>query len=117
MNVIVPPGLREGKLAQGYVGKTDSIVMALYSFSRPFRRDFRAIRGRFRHGLAVTAPSGGKPLLLHNFNYRLKAGPGGPQAIFTYSNSRGLLSMPTLGGAIQLANLAGSVCGFIRLSM
>ena len=29
-------------------------------------------------------------------------------AIFTYSKSPGLLSMPTLGGAIQLANLPGS---------
>ena len=29
-------------------------------------------------------------------------------AIFTYSKSPGLLSMPTRGGAIQLANLLGS---------
>src|SRR5262249_35866385 len=38
-------------------------------------------------------------------------------AIFTYSKSPGLLSMPTRGGAIQLANLPGSVTGFIRLWM
>ena len=38
-------------------------------------------------------------------------------AIFTYSNSPGLLSMPTLGGAIQLVNLPASNCGCIRLSM
>src|SRR5262249_35608457 len=44
-------------------------------------------------------------------------GRGRDQAIFTYSNSPGLLSMPTLGGAIQPANLPGSYCGCIRLSM
>ena len=38
-------------------------------------------------------------------------------AIFTYSNSPDLLSIPTFGGAIQLANLLDSNCGFIRLSM
>src|SRR5581483_5671582 len=38
-------------------------------------------------------------------------------SIFTYSNSPGLLSMPTLGGAIHEANLPASYCGFIRLSM
>ena len=38
-------------------------------------------------------------------------------AIFTYSNSPGLLSMPTFGGAIQPANLPGSVTGFISASM
>src|SRR3954447_13461920 len=34
-------------------------------------------------------------------------------AIFTYSNSPGLLSMPTFGGDIQLANLPGSLSGTI----
>ena len=38
-------------------------------------------------------------------------------AIFTYSNSPGLLSMPTLGGAIQLANLPGSLTGVISDAM
>src|SRR5690349_8979475 len=38
-------------------------------------------------------------------------------AIFTYSKSPGLLSMPTRGGAIQLANLPGSVTDVIRLLM
>src|SRR5919198_764093 len=37
--------------------------------------------------------------------------------IFTYSKSPGLLSIPTFGGAIQPANLPGSYCGVIRLSM
>ena len=35
----------------------------------------------------------------------------------TYSNSPGLLSMPALGGAIQLANRPGRTSGRIRLSM
>ena len=34
-------------------------------------------------------------------------------AIFTYSNSPGLLSMPTFGAAIQLANFPGSLTGVI----
>jgi NAD(P)-dependent dehydrogenase (short-subunit alcohol dehydrogenase family) len=38
-------------------------------------------------------------------------------SIFTYSKSPGLLSMPTLGGAIQGANLPGSVTGFISEAM
>ena len=38
-------------------------------------------------------------------------------ASFTYSKSPGLLSMPTRGAAIQLANLPGSVTCFIRLWM
>src|SRR6185437_5112806 len=37
--------------------------------------------------------------------------------IFTYSKSPALLSMPTLGGAIQEANLPGSQHGCIRLWM
>src|SRR5687768_16288306 len=37
-------------------------------------------------------------------------------SIFTYAKSPGLLSMPTLGGAIQPAKLPGSVSGFIRLA-
>jgi hypothetical protein len=36
-------------------------------------------------------------------------------AIFTYSKSPGLLSMPMRGGAIQLANRPGSVTRCIRL--
>ena len=38
-------------------------------------------------------------------------------AIFTYSKSPGLLSMPTLGGAIQFANLPGSETGSISEEM
>src|SRR5262249_4321879 len=38
-------------------------------------------------------------------------------SIFTYSKSPGLLSMPTRGGEIQLANLPGSVSAFISDSM
>ena len=38
-------------------------------------------------------------------------------AIFTYSKSPGLLSMPTFGGEIQPANLPGSITGFISASM
>src|SRR5947208_15772962 len=38
-------------------------------------------------------------------------------ASFTYSKSPGLLSMPTRGGAIQLANLPGSTTCFIMLWM
>src|SRR5436190_16319969 len=38
-------------------------------------------------------------------------------SIFTYSKSPGLLSMPTLGGAIHEANWPGSLSGFIRLAM
>src|SRR5262249_22219183 len=37
--------------------------------------------------------------------------------ILTYSKSPGLLSMPTLGAAIQGANLPGSQQGCMRLSM
>src|SRR5690242_2280812 len=47
----------------------------------------------------------------------LKGGGEEDHAIFTYSNSPGLLSMPTLGGAIHEANLPASYCGCIRLSM
>ena len=38
-------------------------------------------------------------------------------AIFTYSKSPGLLSMPTLGGAIQPANLPGSLTDVISAAM
>src|SRR3954451_12719498 len=38
-------------------------------------------------------------------------------SIFTYSKSPGLLSMPTLGGAIHEANLPASLSGSIRLAI
>src|ERR1700678_3879911 len=38
-------------------------------------------------------------------------------ATITYSKSPGLLSIPTLGGAIQLANVPGSLTGFISSVM
>ena len=38
-------------------------------------------------------------------------------AIFTYSKSPGLLSMPMRGGAIQFANWPGSMTLCIRLTM
>jgi hypothetical protein len=50
----------------------------------------------------------------NRFPPRIKSGAGffgitRYAASFTYSKSPGLLSMPTRGGAIQLANLPGSV--------
>src|SRR5207245_10655968 len=44
-------------------------------------------------------------------------GEGGHVSIFTYSKSPGLLSMPTLGGAIQGANWPISVTGVINDAM
>src|SRR5436190_19550815 len=43
--------------------------------------------------------------------------PGNHVSIFTYSKSPGLLSMPTLGGAIQDAYSPVSVTGFISEAM
>src|SRR5438445_11777925 len=52
------------------------------------------------------------------FDALLPAHDGSHQAAsFTYSKSPGLLSMPTRGGAIQLANLPGSTTCFIKLWM
>src|SRR5438876_12425986 len=52
------------------------------------------------------------------FDALLPAHDGSHQAAsFTYSKSPGLLSMPTRGGAIQLANLPGSTTWRIRLWM
>src|ERR1700716_1733767 len=53
--------------------------------------------------------------LCSNFDLSPQAGRGEEDhvSIFTYSKSPGLLSMPTLGGEIQLANSPVSVTGII----
>ena len=87
----------------------------------PLVDGWRAARRRSNRAAAL-CPRGGESIhfeaWLRRFRWVLsRRWPRRYAAIFTYSKSPGLLSMPTRGGAIQLANLPGSVTGCISAAM
>ena len=64
------------------------------------------------------APSPGSHLtILATLSHKGRGKQASYAAIFTYSKSPGLLSIPTFGAAIQLAYLPGSLTGSINEAM